>query len=64
MAQGQQRCAATHIVFCIETTAATAKGWAQDRELYIDPLLHAIEGGKLGRCRMACVLYGTNSLYR
>lgn len=61
--QTQQNIAA-HIVLCIEATSAMARGWAQDRELFLDPLLSAIESGKLGVCRLACVLFGTNPVYR
>ena len=58
-------CAAvTHMILCVEATAAIARSWARDWEVFLDPLLSAIEGGKLGAYRLACVLFATNSLHR
>lgn len=54
----------THMILCVEATAAIARSWAQDWEVFLDPLLSAIEGGQLGAYRLACVLFATNPLHR
>ncbi len=54
----------THMILCVEATAAIARSWAQDWEVFLDPLLSAIEGGHLGVYRLACVLFATNPLHR
>jgi hypothetical protein len=55
---------ATHIVLCVEATAAMAKFWNQDYNMYLDPLLKALEDGHLGNFRVAVVLYGAAVPYR
>lgn len=54
----------TSVIICMEATAAMAKLWKQDSRVYLDPLLAAIEGGQLGKCRLAVVIFGAPLPYR
>lgn len=56
--------ALTRIVFCVEASAAMAAGWAFDRASYIEPLLRAVDAGRLGPCQLACVFFATRSAFR